>query len=393
MHMPLLHQELLLFQFNIKNMQPFVFTLSCGFYVLLAFLTALNPNKVNLRANRWLALFLLCIAGALIDMPLYEFGLYDKYPILLVITKFFILSIAPTLYFSIVYFVTPNSVFQKKDYLHFIPLLCIVMIDIMLYYTTKGRQLLDILAGDSVSDRLLGTAVLIIPLSIYWYAAFRKLSQHQLNIEIFASSTENIDLVWLRNFLYGLVVLIVCCFNDIVKIAPNLIALTPICYAGSAFYLSYFIVQQVEIFPQKPIEAQRIQNLIEAQQQPIGERKQVLSEAHFIKAKTDLLNIMTAQKPHLDSTLTLSKLADIVNITPHELSYTINTAFEDNFFGFINLYRVQESKIMLCTAEYKHLSVVGIAFEAGFNSKTAFNTAFKKITGMTPTEFQKSGNV
>jgi AraC-like DNA-binding protein len=79
-----------------------------------------------------------------------------------------------------------------------------------------------------------------------------------------------------------------------------------------------------------------------------------------------------------------------MQLSPHELSYLINVGFENNFYNFVNSYRVEESKTLLTSPKHQHLSMLGIAFEAGFNSKTAFYTAFKKMTGVSPTEFKTS---
>jgi len=98
---------------------------------------------------------------------------------------------------------------------------------------------------------------------------------------------------------------------------------------------------------------------------------------------------MDHQKPYLDSELNLIKLAELIGITPHQLSYIVNTGFNENFFQYINTYRVEKAKELLLQEEMNKLSVLGIAFESGFNSKTSFNTTFKKITGQTPTEFKK----
>ncbi|WP_051887248.1 helix-turn-helix domain-containing protein [Chryseobacterium piperi] len=87
--------------------------------------------------------------------------------------------------------------------------------------------------------------------------------------------------------------------------------------------------------------------------------------------------------------LNVLKLSDIIQIDAHQLSYLLNTGFNENFFHFVNKYRVQHAKELLLDDSQKKLSMVGIAFESGFNSKTAFNTIFKKMTQMTPSEFKK----
>lgn len=92
----------------------------------------------------------------------------------------------------------------------------------------------------------------------------------------------------------------------------------------------------------------------------------------------------------MDNELSLPLLAQKTGISAHELSYLINEVYRENFYAFVNKYRVQEAKKILLSHKLGQLNMLGIAYQAGFNSKTTFNTAFKKWTGQTPTEFLQS---
>ena len=102
---------------------------------------------------------------------------------------------------------------------------------------------------------------------------------------------------------------------------------------------------------------------------------------------------MDNKKPFLDPELSLFKLASQLDISSHLLSYVINNGCDENFHQFINRYRIEEAKKMIQDSGMQHLSLMGIAFEVGFNSKTVFNTTFKKSTNQTPSEFKKSNLV
>ena len=108
-----------------------------------------------------------------------------------------------------------------------------------------------------------------------------------------------------------------------------------------------------------------------------------------LKVKNLLELHMTTEKPYLNPELSLPQLAAGINVSPHHLSQVINEQFGRNFFDFVNWYRVQEVKERLTAPQYSHLSVLGIAFDAGFNSKSAFNRVFKNVEGETPTQFKK----
>lgn len=119
------------------------------------------------------------------------------------------------------------------------------------------------------------------------------------------------------------------------------------------------------------------------------------SKQSELSSKTDvyyqnLLKLMKEEKPFLNPDLNLHMLADKLEISSGYLSQIINRNEDKNFFDFINTYRVNAFKDMVVKEEFSHLSILGIAFEAGFKSKSTFNLSFKKIAGTTPSAFKKS---
>ncbi|MFW5687842.1 MAG: helix-turn-helix domain-containing protein, partial [Bacteroidota bacterium] len=112
----------------------------------------------------------------------------------------------------------------------------------------------------------------------------------------------------------------------------------------------------------------------------------------LVEIKARLHDLITKEELYLDSELNLGKLAKKLDISSHQLSYVINNGFNQNFYGFINKFRVEKAKKLLAGEATDKYSIIGIAYESGFNSKTAFNTTFKKITGLTPSEFIKTSS-
>lgn len=101
----------------------------------------------------------------------------------------------------------------------------------------------------------------------------------------------------------------------------------------------------------------------------------------------NLQSYMQEHKPYLNPDITLKNLAELIGEHPHILSQVINENFDRNYYEFINSYRVEEAKRILKEPEYKNYTLTAIGFEAGFNSKSAFYTAFKKNTGVTPAKY------
>jgi AraC-like DNA-binding protein len=96
---------------------------------------------------------------------------------------------------------------------------------------------------------------------------------------------------------------------------------------------------------------------------------------------------METKKPYTNPKLTLVELAKGLNLPPYQLSKIINNGFDKNFFDFVNSYRIEEFKKRVEDPQFKNHTLLSIAFDVGFNSKTAFNRSFKKITNQTPSTF------
>ncbi|MBD3166115.1 helix-turn-helix domain-containing protein [bacterium] len=94
-----------------------------------------------------------------------------------------------------------------------------------------------------------------------------------------------------------------------------------------------------------------------------------------------------------DSDLTLKQLADRLDVSPHNLSEVINTRMGQNFFDFVNGYRVGQVKRDLVDPEKQNLKMLAIAFDAGFRSKSSFNQTFKKHVGVPPSEYRQKHTV
>ena len=105
---------------------------------------------------------------------------------------------------------------------------------------------------------------------------------------------------------------------------------------------------------------------------------------------TSLEAYMADNQPYLDPELTLSDLAGQLQLSPNHLSQIINQFTKTNFFTYINAYRIQEVSKLLADPTQEPYSILGLAYEAGFKSKSVFNALFKKTKGMTPSVYRKS---
>lgn len=176
----------------------------------------------------------------------------------------------------------------------------------------------------------------------------------------------------LRLFFYGLLVIWVAyvlnLFDDVI---PYVIG--PILYSIVAYSISYIVISQGYI--------SKI-DYIKYKTTPVSEE-----QSDQIYAK--VLKLMVDEKQFQNTGLTLKSLSESLRVSPQVLSLVINQQSGKNFNGFVNAFRIEESKHLLHLEEFKHQTIAAIAYEVGFNSLSSFNTAFKKQTGDTPLTYRQ----
>ncbi len=117
--------------------------------------------------------------------------------------------------------------------------------------------------------------------------------------------------------------------------------------------------------------------------------KSGLKEEDALRYLSALEEHMAGEKPYLEGDLTIVDVSDALGIPKHYITQIINEKLNKNFYTYVNTYRVEEAVRRMTGSEYRDHTVLRIAYDSGFNSKSAFNTIFKKFTGFSPTEFRK----
>lgn len=136
----------------------------------------------------------------------------------------------------------------------------------------------------------------------------------------------------------------------------------------------------------KALFAPKIFQGIEASLFPIKEKINRIEDPRIEKIN----QFMQDEEPYLDASLTLQKLANHLNIPSRELSVLINQHMSKHFFDFVNEYRIKKAMKILRDTSFKKNTIQEIMYDVGFNSKTPFNTAFKKQTNLTPSQYRKT---
>ncbi|MDO5986520.1 AraC family transcriptional regulator [Flavivirga amylovorans] len=138
-------------------------------------------------------------------------------------------------------------------------------------------------------------------------------------------------------------------------------------------------------------KSQQLKKRIELRKKRIiNFKKNLLVEQKKTKGFSKVENHVKVNKSYLNSNLSLETLANDLNLSEGYISQIINKNSNFNFNDYINSLRINDAKAMLTNIEYDNYTIIAIGLEAGFNSKSSFYTAFKKLTGKTPIEYKKS---
>lgn len=226
---------------------------------------------------------------------------------------------------------------------------------------------------------------------VYFVLSIRLLKKLDINIFNNFSTSDNMNPDWLRKLVYSFgtvwtIFIIFAAIHHIFHLFSWIF-----CTSGLFLSLSFFIIligyfglKQREIFIQFQDKS------IEYVTSPKTKYSSTLIKETDEELYLNKINhLMATEKPYLDANLTLPMMAKMLHIPAHHLSRVINDKRGMSFFDFINQYRVEEVKARMTNHEYDNLSLLGIAFDSGFNTKSAFNRVFKKMTGKTPSEFKK----
>ena len=281
----------------------------------------------------------------------------------------------------------------KPIYLiNLLPFAAMVTQHALYVYVLPTEQKIEYILAESFKDSFSYPFFLIlIALSpiFYFSLGLRLIKGYKRKIEGFFSQTAGIDLKWL-NIIVGSWILLSVLINSIfvidliVPIAPfGIMQFFSFIFAAVyVIFIGFYGLRQENIFLSNSINLNletAISNPINGNSKPLQENEKV-----FIQI---LLKHMVEQKPYLQPDITLKGLSDELKVSSEFLSEIINADLNKNFFDFINHYRIEEFKGQCRNDKNKHLNIIGLAFNCGFNSKATFNRVFKKATGLTPSEY------
>ena len=352
-----------------------------GFFVSVLLLTL---NRGNKTANRLLGLLMLMFSFSISGFVFIRTNSYKDFPFLIGLPSTVIFLFGPLFYFYVKELTTGKFTFREKDILHFIPFIALILYKLPFFFQNPEEKMASMGSVGGLDENLVILIIQIIHLFIYLFFVNKMLNEYEVKIKSTMSSVNQINLRWIsigmNSFLiiFGIMIFFILLFISGINAYSIYTTVVPLMVSIVILSIGYFGLTQPIIIPPE----------IENSKSKKYEKSSLTSE-NSEKYLNKLLNIMETEKPFLNNDLTLQKLAEMLSVSQHHLSQIINEKLNQNFFDFINSYRIEEAKTLLLDKRGELLTILAISEEVGFNSKSAFNVAFKKYTSMTPTQFKK----
>jgi AraC-like DNA-binding protein len=364
-----------------------LFLLAAGQGVLLAIV--LFARKENHTANKILAVAMGCLSVDLTTAVYYSKGWYIHYPHLMGIAYPFPLLYGPLFYLYAAFVSNKMDRFRKLDWLHFLPAAVVYTLSLpVLFYSGEDKIIFvkNMMHGNPPPLFAFFGAIIPIQGLLYTIFTIKIVKVYNRKIKDEFSNIDLINLNWLRHITIAMIfiwsiVAILFIIRSTTEFRAGTDWLIQLSISILIYSIGYKALQQPEIFLNPSVPANDTSNSEKYQRSGLSDEL-----AEEIKLK--LQSLMAVEKLYLDIDLTLQKLADRMKISNHNLSEVINSRLNLSYYDFINSHRVEEFKNRIANPENDKFNMLSIAFDSGFKSKGTFNSIFKKLTGMTPSEYK-----
>lgn len=373
----------MVFELTILN----ILVLFGAFQGFILALVLVSTERLRRPSNNYLALLL--FSFALLNLvSVIELSPGEKADWMHYHPFFWVNTIPVAAYFFVKYLIEPEYSFRKIDFLFFLPFVMELIARIAVFFTflisgpfSKETFYQRVMFLNTV-ELIAGIYSLVV--LIY---AIKALKVYEQKLYEHFSNVEDRSLAWLKNTL-------------IIGLALALLWLvvTMTDYSQETFSLNLALVTLIGLTVLIGWVGYSMiirQDLLVTSIFAVSDKSEELDESTELSSKTDeyysqLIRLMNDEKIYQNPQLSMSILAERLTLSNSYLSQIINQKEGKNFFDFVNHYRIEEVKEKIKDPNYEHFSILGIAQEVGFKSKSTFNAVFKKKTGMTPSAFRKS---
>lgn len=377
--------------FNFHDLILMMTALQCLFFAVLLVAT----NSRRLTSTYFLAAFLLAHAF----IPLHEMILWGaefkwtvriNWPQLYFVGGFAYYIDGALLYFCVKSLLFRDFAFKWRDALHLLPLLLFSIFMWLSFYHLPEPQRMEKIYDESFvySPRYVVVEFLCKCMRVgYALACLALIVGYKKRLKSTHSNIEKVDTNWVVTLVVGLLVVmsmeVVLSVSKIVSLYKpyDLIVFE---YIGLTGYYTMFVLVNLLVFT-----GIRYFASFEPVRQKEAPKKHLHDDFLNVEVAEGIDERMRRDKPFLQTDLTLDHLADDLAIPARDLSMLINRHFGINFYEFVNRYRIEEAQRLLRSEQGRERTITDIYMDVGFNSKSVFNTFFKKIVGVTPSQYRQ----
>ncbi|PLX10590.1 MAG: hypothetical protein C0598_10045 [Marinilabiliales bacterium] len=289
--------------------------------------------------------------------------------------------LAPLMYLYVRSLCEKKFKLKAKHLLHFLIFLIITVYFVLSLFFFENKS--D--ANYWYYDFVIIQTILHLQIALYILASFISIFKYRIEIKNIFTAVEQINLTWL------LVIIMAFTSMWFIDLVAFIITVVFSKYAGVTIYLIICSVSINLLFANylvyKGLNQDNAFDGIKSPKKYSGSK--INSEDSRLLVE-NLKKYMSDKKPYLNPNLTIKDLSEEFKIHQKFLSQIINSEIGKNFFDFVNYYRIQDAIELMKDNSNKKMTILEILYEVGFNSKSAFNSAFKKNIGKTPTEFKKT---
>jgi AraC-like DNA-binding protein len=341
-------------------------------------------KRENRHANKVLALLTLFMSLWMIDTFFRVSGVYEVNPNLYFLPVYYSLAFGPLVYLYTLFLTRGSARFSLKHTLHFIPVLlqCFFYIYLQLQPYSFRRDFWFEVHRPYTYD--LELVLSMLSLAVYLFVARRVVSRYRRALPNQLSNIDRRTLQWLKIIHVALFVLALIWFAESLgRLVWNIYPATP--FSSISISVSIIVLAIGGILQ---VDLSRVRNALD--DDFTAKAVDAKSSASEYAALADrLVSIMTVRQLYLRHELSLKEFAEEANVQPRKASEAINAGLGKSFIDFVNGYRIVHFKQLLAAGAAEDKTLTGLAFESGFNSKATFNRAFRKVEGVSPTEYLK----
>lgn len=395
----------MIFDFNLKSSFLFIFFVHGLVFFVLLFEKGIKGNH---KPSLWLSFFtILCVLYILPFMLGYA-GWYSKNPyrdILFYIPFQQLFLLPPVLYFYFKALLSPSIKLQKIDYFHFIPAIFYLIYSFIIFFTDKIllSQYYFYEDGRDKDFSFSYQATGFISLLIYLMLSLRIYNKYKANTYNTYSYADSIILKWAQQFLIAFLLLLIIRALFFV-INPEWAKFGQKFWYYILFSILFYYVSIKGYFSSirsiTSLGALPVKLINDTEYDPISDINYFNVKSFELTNLQDLENwklkiekLMVEEQIFTNPALSTLDIAQKIETHPKKISQVVNQAFDMNFNDYINQYRANAIIEKIKKGEHSKKTLLGIAMDCGFNSKSTFNRAFRKHTSMSPKEFiQKLSN-